>query len=99
MTSVDATSLLSKSSQSETVSRLAPPTQHSTKEEVEGAQTCFTLAAMHRVRAEVTLLAIKLLTFSENERMPERSTTWGAGPRASSFHRPMISPTSPAVEE
>ena len=38
--------------------------------------TCFTLAAIQRVRAEVSLFAMKEETFSENDRMPESRTTW-----------------------
>ena len=57
--------------------------------------TCFTLAAMHKVKADVTLFAMKLLTLSENDNIPDNNTTCGAGPTANSFHRPMISLTSP----
>ena len=59
--------------------------------------TCFTLAAIHNVRGDVTLFAMKLLTLRENDRIPERRTTCGAGPVANSFHLPTISPTSPSV--
>ena len=37
--------------------------------------TCLTLAAMHSVSAEVTLLAMKLLTFKEKDNTPDRRTT------------------------
>ena len=50
---------------------------------------------MHKVKADVTLFAMKLLTLSENDNMPDNNTTCGAGPTANSFHRPMISLTSP----
>jgi len=39
------------------------------------SSTCLTLAAIHKVRAEVTLLAMNDDTFNENDRMPDSSTT------------------------
>ena len=37
--------------------------------------TCFTLAAMHNVKGDVTLLAMKLLTFKEKDNIPDNNTT------------------------
>ena len=55
------------------------------------SKTCFTLAAIHSVSAEVTLLATKLLTFNANDKTPDNNTTFGAAPAAISGHRLIIS--------
>lgn len=60
-------------------------------------KTCLTLAAMQRVRAEVTLFAMNEDTFNENDKMPESRTTCKAGPAASSSHLLIIADTSPVT--
>ena len=57
-------------------SPLSNPTA-SPKYKIQNAtnNTCFTFAAIHKVRAEVTLLAIKDDTLSEKDKIPDRSTT------------------------
>lgn len=57
--------------------------------------TCLTLAAIHKVRGDVILFAIKLVTFRENDRIPDKRTTAGAALDASGPSFDIISLTSP----
>lgn len=48
--------------------------------------TCFTLAAIHRVNADVTRFATNELQFNENDNRPEINKTWKTDPEESSPH-------------